>query len=294
MEIRHLKYFMAVAKELNFTRAARKLYIAQPPLSRQIKELEVELDARLFDRNNKRVVLTDAGKYFKEEVAQLLQNLEKIKLKTHKIAHHPSGEFRIGYISSTFSGTIAMLLHHLTYLYPYVNFKLFELPTIKQIAALEKGSLDLGILRGPLLSPKITTLRWFKDRYAIVYNPQLQKMEDEAAIADLATTTFVFFNKAYAPQYYQSLLAICAKFGFVPNVVHESNNINSIIQLVKKGLGVSILPASIAANYNDAEVNFYQLKNVDFFTEVLLTTPQGIVSEITQEAIDKLLDLKTS
>ena len=285
---------MAVAEALNFTRAAKKLFIAQPPLSRQIKELEIELNARLFDRNNKRVVLTDAGRYFKEEVTLLLQNLEKIKLKTHKIANHTSGEFRIGYISSTFSGTIAILLHHLTQLYPYVNFKLFELPTIKQIAALETGNLDLGILRGPLLSPKINTIRWFKDTYAIVYNPQLQKIETEADIASLAAATFVFFNKTYAPQYYQSLLVICAKFGFVPNVVHESNNINSIIQLVKKGLGVSILPASIAANYNDAAIEFYPLKKVDLFTEVLLTTPQETLSEITQEAIGKLLELKAS
>ena len=141
MEIRHLKYFMAVAEELNFTKAAEKLYISQPPLSRQIKELELALDARLFDRNNKRVLLTDAGKYFKKEVEGVLQQLEKIKITTHKIATHTSGEFRIGYISSTFSGTIAALLAQLTTLYPYVNFKLFELPTIKQIIALEKGCL---------------------------------------------------------------------------------------------------------------------------------------------------------
>ncbi len=96
VELRHLKYFLAVSEELNFTKAAKKLYISQPPLSRQIKELEQTLDARLFDRNNKRVVLTDAGKYFKKEVEVILQELEKIKITTHKIATHTSGEFRIG------------------------------------------------------------------------------------------------------------------------------------------------------------------------------------------------------
>lgn len=292
MEIRHLKYFMAVAEELNFTKAAEKLYISQPPLSRQIKELELELNARLFNRNNKRVVLTDAGKYFKKEVVVLLQQLEKIKITTQKIAQHTSGEFRIGYISSTFSGTISTLLEKLTILYPYVHFKLFELPTIKQIIALEKGSLDLGILRGPLISPKIDTIRWFKDGYALVYNPLLQTIDKESAISNLSKATFVFFNKNYAPQYYQSLLEICAKYGFVPNVVHEANNINSIIQLVKKGLGISILPASIAENYDYAEVRFYPLAKIDLFTEVLLTIPKNEPSEITQVAIKELLALK--
>lgn len=283
---------MAVAEELNFTRAAKKLFIAQPPLSRQIKELEQELDARLFDRNNKRVMLTDAGKYFKIEVEQLLQQLEKVKLTTHKIANNTSGEFRIGYISSTFSGVIAALLKHLTELYPYVNFKLFELPTIQQIKALEIGNLDLGILRGPLVSSKIETVRWFKDGYALVYNKELQTIGSEEDITKLAKATFVFFNKNYAPQYYHSLLEICAKYGFVPNVVHESNNINSIIQLVKKGLGISILPASIEENHRDVAVGFFPINKVDLYTEVLLTTPKGDKSVITQTAINQLIDFK--
>lgn len=261
-------------------------------MSRQIKELEQKLDARLFDRNNKRVLLTDAGKYFKIEVEQLLQQLEKVKLTTHKIANNTSGEFRIGYISSTFSGVIPALLKHLTALYPYVNFKLFELPTIQQIKALEIGNLDLGILRGPLVSSKIETVRWFKDGYALVYNKEWQTIDSEEDIMKLAKATFVFFNKNYAPQYYQSLLEICAKYGFVPNVVHESNNINSIIQLVKKGLGISILPASIAENHRDETVGFYPIKKIDLYTEVLLTTPKGDNSVITQTAINQLIDFK--
>lgn len=291
MELRHLKYFMAVAEELNFTRAAKKLFIAQPPLSRQIKELEQTLGARLFDRNNKRVELTDAGKYFKKEVEQILQQIEKVKFTTHKIANHTSGEFRIGYISSTFSGVIATLLEYLTESYPYVNFKLFELPTIQQIKRLEEGSLDLGILRGPLLSTKIETVRWFKDGYALVYNKDLHSVDNEEDIRKLSKATFTFFNKKYAPQYYQKLLEICAQYGFVPNVVHESNNINSIIQLVKKGLGVSILPASIAENYSDGAVCFYPIK-LELYTEVLLTTPKGDSSIITERAIERLRDFK--
>src|SRR3954467_8830640 len=113
MELRHLKYFLAVAEELNFTKAAEKLFISQPPLSRQIMELEEEIQARLFIRNNKKVELTEAGKYLEKEVKALFQNLERISIKTKKIAENVSGEFRIAYISSIYAEVISELIKHL-------------------------------------------------------------------------------------------------------------------------------------------------------------------------------------
>ncbi|HJY11145.1 MAG TPA: LysR family transcriptional regulator, partial [Flavobacterium sp.] len=170
MELRHLKYFLAVAEELNFTKAAEKLFISQPPLSRQIIELEEELQARLFNRNNKKVELTEAGKYFEKEVTTLFQNLERISLKTKKIAENVSGEFRIAYISSIYSSVISDLIKHLKEQFPYVNFKLFEVSTSKQISALEQGKIDLGIIRSPIQSPKIKAQLWFQDGFSVVYN----------------------------------------------------------------------------------------------------------------------------
>src|SRR6202020_898475 len=113
MELRHLKYCLAVAEELNFTKAAEKLFISQPPLSRQIIELENEIQAKLFIRNNKKVELTEAGKYFEKEVKELFQKLERITIKTRKIAENISGEFRIAYISSIHSAVISDLIKHL-------------------------------------------------------------------------------------------------------------------------------------------------------------------------------------
>lgn len=160
MELRHLKYFLAVAEELNFTKAAEKLFISQPPLSRQIMELEEEIEARLFIRNNKKVELTEAGKYFEKEVKALFQNLERITIKTKKIAENVSGEFRIAYISSIYSSVISELIKHLKDQFPYVNFKLFEVSTTKQIDALEQGKIELGIIRSPIKSPKIKSQLW--------------------------------------------------------------------------------------------------------------------------------------
>ncbi|WP_289877883.1 LysR family transcriptional regulator [Flavobacterium johnsoniae] len=174
MELRHLKYFLAVAEELNFTKASEKLFISQPPLSRQIAELEDELQAKLFIRNNKKVELTEAGKYFEKEVKSLFQNLERISLKTKKIAENVSGE-------------------------------------------------------------------------------------------------------------------LCAFYGFTPKIIHEANNINSIVQLVKNGLGISIVPSNIAKNNQDSEIGFIELKKVNLYTNVSLITSKEDHSEITRSAVEFLL-----
>ncbi len=170
MELRHLRYFLAVAEELNFTKASEKLCISQPPLSRQIKELENELGARLFERNNKKVTLTEAGKYFKEKVVNQLQDLESVVLKTRKISENANGEYRVGYISSIFSNKITKLVQFLTEKYPFLKIKLYEVSTVKQILALEHNKLDLGIIRAPLISTKIISKLWFKDSYSLVFN----------------------------------------------------------------------------------------------------------------------------
>lgn len=289
MELRHLKYFLAVAEELSFTKASEKLFISQPPLSRQIMELEEELQARLFNRNNKKVELTEAGKYFEKEVKELFQNLERISLKTKKIAENVSGEFRIAYISSIYSSVISDLIKHLKEQFPYVNFKLFEVSTTKQISALEQGKIDLGIIRSPIKSPKIKAQLWFKDGFSVVYNKGLIQIKSEEEIPNLKEETFVFFNKDYAPHYHEVLLELCAFYGFEPQVVHESNNINSIVQLVKNGLGVSIVPSNIAKNNQDAEIGFIELKKVNLFTDVSLITSKEDDSEITKSSVEFLL-----
>ncbi len=286
MELRHLRYFLAVAEELNFTKASEKLFISQPPLSRQIKELENELGAKLFERNNKKVILTEAGKYFKKEIVCQLLDLESIVLKTKKISQNVNGEFRIGYISSTFSTKISELVKFLTEKYPFLRIKLFEVSTAKQIVALEQNKLDLGIIRAPLISTKIVSRLWFKDTYSLVFNNSVNK--NVHCLLDVKDTIFVFFNKDYAPIYYNSLVEICSQEGFVPNVVHESNNINSIIQLVRNGLGVSIVPSSLKYSHSCSELSFLDL-NYNFSTNVLLATPKSEESAITHSAVSFLL-----
>jgi len=185
MELRHLRYFLTLAKELSFTRASEKLFIAQPPLSRQIKELETELNTKLFNRNNKKVELTEAGKFYVKEISQLLQSLDRINLKAQKISENISGEFRIAYISSTFSGDITELVKFLSAKYPFVNFRLYEVPTVEQVVGLEQGKIDLGIIRAPLYSPEINSRLWFRDSFSLVYNRNKVSIKSENEINHL-------------------------------------------------------------------------------------------------------------
>ncbi|MEN8251906.1 MAG: LysR family transcriptional regulator substrate-binding protein, partial [Bacteroidota bacterium] len=153
---------------------------------------------------------------------------------------------------------------------------------------LEQGKLDLCILRAPLNSTLIDTRLWFRDGYSLVYNNNLYKIEKDEDIEKLKEATFVFYNKNFAPDYHKSLMQICALYGFTPNVVHESNNINSIIQLVRNGLGVSIVPSSLVKNHSYEELEFMEIKRTQLFTEVLLATPKDHKTEIADEAIEFL------
>jgi LysR family transcriptional regulator, benzoate and cis,cis-muconate-responsive activator of ben and cat genes len=287
MELRHLRYFLTVAEELSFTKASQKLFISQPPLSRQIKELENEIGTELFIRNNKRVELTDAGKYFKQKIESQLQELEVTILQTKRIGENLSGEYRIGYISSTFSNTITQLVQFLMKKYPYLNIKLYEASTAKQIAALEQSKLDIGVVRAPVISTKVDSKLWLRDSFSLVYNNQIIK-EHVTDLKDLQNEVFVFFNKDYAPTYHSLLLQICAYHGFIPNLVHESNNVNSIIQLVRNGLGISIVPSSIIHNHAYRELSFIDLGG-EYTTEVLIATPKNNKSVITEVVSEYLL-----
>ncbi len=269
MEIRHLIYFKAVAEHLHFRKAAEALFISQPPLSRQIKELEDELGAQLFIRNNKRVQLTDAGIYFLGEVNNILTRLEESKHIVRQIHEADSGELRIGYISSLYQPQMANVLRLLRENFPYVKTSLFERPTIKQIEALEQGRLDVGILRAPVHSAKLKVRSLYFDPFMLVVkaNSQARLREDSLgeAIKDMP---FIFFNKDYAPHYHASLIDICSRLGFVPNIIHEANNVHSILQLVEAGLGISILPLSV--KNSNSNLHFISLEHIPVKTEVIL------------------------
>lgn len=236
MDLRHLLYFKTVAEHLHFRKAAAALFISQPPLSRQIRELEEELGVQLFVRNNKRVTITDAGQYFKAEVDAIFAKLEESKSIVRQIHLSESGELKIGYISSVYELQLAEVLKAMSEAFPYIKTRLYEVPTVKQIEALEQGKLDVGILRAPVHSEKLKLKSLFFDPFTVVI-PTLKKVfSSQEEIANfIKESPFIFFDKDYAPDYYNKLIEICERMGFRPNIVHEANNVHSILQLVEAG-----------------------------------------------------------
>ena len=254
MEIRHLNYFKTLAEELHFGKAAGKLYISQPPLSRQIKELEDELGVTLFLRNNKRVQLTEAGKYFLHQVNEIIQNIEHSKNITQQIHNNVSGTFRLGYISSTPKAMLAKVLKKIEAKYPYLHVHLFETSSLKQKLALENGKLDLGIVRAPIYSDQLEILTLMEETICIVAPKDFVFNK-----RNLSHANYICFNQEYAPEYYNIVIQICNKLGFNPKIAHQSDSMHSILELVSNGIGLAIAPKSVVQTMKHLKIHIKEI-----------------------------------
>lgn len=267
MELRHILYFHQVAAHLHFGRAAKALYISQPPLSRQIKELERELGVPLFERNNKRVKLTEAGRLFYSQTQSILKDLERTKQQVGQLKEAVSGNFRIGYISSVPKETLADMVKNLSLRFPLLKTHLYEVPSIKQVQALESGKLDIGIVRAPVSSPKLRMTSLMQDGFVLISQTGVDITPD----ASLSEAIFISYNATYAPDYHNSFVACCHRMGFSPSVRHECNNMYSIFQLVASGLGVALVPKSVTSQYPHLPINIRVLpQDISLSTELVL------------------------
>lgn len=267
MELRHLRYFLVLAEELHFGRTAKRLFISQPPLSRQIKELEQQLGATLFLRDNKRVELTQAGRFFYKEAQRLMQSLEAAQQRTQQIHQSYGGEIKIGYISSADKSKLGKLIQRLQHCYPLLQTKLFELSTQKQVQALENAKIDIGIIRAPNLSARLQTSKLYEDGFCLVYGKHHQIPKDFSLLSEYP---FISYHADSVPVYHNQILACCAKLGFSPNLRHQCNTISSILELVHLGAGISVVPRSVQSQYQHLDIAFYDLQDLGIKTEILL------------------------
>ncbi len=287
MELRHLLYFKTLAEELHFRKASERLFIAQPPLSRQIKDLETELGVQLFERTNKKVVLTEAGRYLKDQTAVIFDKVEEIKESIKAMNRAVRGELRVGYISSIDPVPLTTVLQEMKEKFPLVTISLFELPTIHQMEFINLGKIDLGLLRSPALFHGIGAQPIYKDSFALVLPVNFKKIRNlTRLIGEIKNLPFVIFNQEYAQDYHQTVLQICASLDFVPFIHHQVNNSHSIVQMVEAGLGISILPLSMNRNFTHHKVFFFPLTHIPYMTEVVA----AYKSERKTKAIDFFLD----
>ena len=259
MELRHLRYFTTLAEELHFGRAAARLFIAQPGLSRQIRQLEEELEVRLFDRNNRKVALTAAGQYFLEQSTQILGDLEVSVANLRQIADGMRGQLRIGYIGSAMQRTIPELLLAVKEAYPDIRFSLREMDNPQQLEALRSREIDLGFVRVERVPPPLKTKAVFEDTFSLVLpKGHPTTAENFAGLSTLKASSFILFESTYSKSYYEKVLQLFDDAGFVPTVSHSTVNASSIYRLVANGMGLSIVPTVLCDGY-DMGVKFIEL-----------------------------------
>jgi DNA-binding transcriptional LysR family regulator len=250
IELRHLRYFIAVADELHFSRAAERLGMSQPPLSQQIRQLEEAVGARLLLRTNRRVAPSEAGKLFLVEAREILARVDRAIELAQRAQRGESGELHIGFTRSTpLSEHIPRAIFAFPQQLPFVQLLLEEMNTLQQIDALLERRLQLGIVRATRLPDALESKRLFRDPLVAVLrsdHPLLagrtsrRRLKTEA----LAPEPFVLFARSAGAGVLDHVLALCRHAGFAPRVAQEAREASTIVGLVAAGLGVSILPAS--------------------------------------------------
>lgn len=262
IELRHFNYFMAVAEELHFRKAAERLFISQPGLSRQIKQMEEILDAQLFIRNKRKVALTQAGAYLKGELEFILNHLDRTQKQLKLIDAGSSGGLRIGFLGSAMQKVVPDLLIRLRDKFPEIKSTLDELSNRAQVDAVLKDKLDLGFVRLARVPSGLQIRPVFEDTFSLVLPKDHQLSQNSfRTIKQLQEEHFILFSKEYSPLYFDKVMSICEDAGFTPKVSHRSVHAQTIFKLVENHMGIAIIPTALQYGFQ-MDVQFIELKGI--------------------------------
>lgn len=252
MDLKQLRYFATLAHELSFTRAARKLHVSQPPLSFQIANLESELDARLFNRTSRSVELSEAGKALLPHALAVLERIDEARHDVRRVASGLEGWVKVGLAGSHFLGPFPQFIKQYRERRPGVEVVLEEMKPADQLQALRDGRVDLSISRTPVADDQLAShLLWREPVVAALPRQHRLAGRKRIHLADLREDDFVFLrldSSAFA----QRLFDACVQAGFSPRIVQQVIEIPAAINLVAAGLGVALVPDSLASVRSDA------------------------------------------
>lgn len=247
MDLRHLRYFIAVAEELNFTRAAERLHMAQPPLSTQIRALEDELGAALFVRDKRRVFLTPAGQELLARARQILDATVQAKAATRGAANGVTGRLALAYTASAmFTARLPAAIRRFAAAQPRVELALHEMASLDQLYALHERSLDVGLLRKPDVVPPdgVAIEPWYHaPLVAALPADHALARRDGIRIKDLRDEPLITYPRDAGIGLYWPVLKLCANAGFRPHIVREAREPSVMIGLVSAGVGIAIVPS---------------------------------------------------
>ena len=250
MELRHLRYFVAVAEEGHVTRAAERLGIQQPPLSQQIQSLERELDAQLFRRKPRGVELTPAGRALYDEAKAILARTEEAVAATKRAARGEAGRIGIGFTSSaSFHPFVPRTIRAFRETHPLVALALEESGTSELVGALRSQAIDAAFVRSPFGESVDLTVRPLLDEPMVAALPSghpLSTANEPLPLAALAGEIFILYRRPVGPGLHDAIIAACDRAGFSPQIGQEAPRMLSTLSLVAAGLGVTVVPASMS------------------------------------------------
>ena len=280
MELRHLRYFTAVARELNFSKAARALNIAQPPLSRQIRDLEQEIGVTLFDRGVRPMQLTAAGRFLHEQAEQVLARIDEIVVGTRRLADGERRWFGVGFVPTTLYTLLPDLLRRFRQACPDVDIGLAELTTLQQIEALRAGRIDIGFGRLSLGAADIACEVILNETLAVVLpvgHPLAAS--PEIRLADLQALPLIVYPARPRPSYADQVIEIFKSRGLMPTVAFEVNEMQTAVGLVASGAGVTLVPMSAQQLARD-DIRNVPLAETDATSPIVMNYRVGDASNL--------------
>ncbi len=255
MELRHLRCFVAVAEELHFGRAAKRLHLSQPPVSLAIKELEIELGLRLFERTSRHIQLTSGGEEALRDARAVLARTESMRQHARDAGHGHGGSLSIGFISLATFSFLPSVLRRFTSDFPRVRISLHESTTDQMLGNLESGALDVGcIFTSPLLPATLTYQATHREPLIIAL-PERHPLARMARVPleRLAGEQFLTFERHFGPMMFDTVVSTCMRHGFSPRIF-PARQMHTIVSLVSGGIGVALVPACVEVLHREGVV----------------------------------------
>jgi LysR family transcriptional regulator, benzoate and cis,cis-muconate-responsive activator of ben and cat genes len=272
MEMRHLRYFVAVAEEMSFTRAAQRLNMAQPPLSRQIQQFEERLSVRLFERTSRSLKLTETGKFLYSHAVRLLAQADELESMTRRVGNIERS-LTVGFVGSTLYGLLPKIIRRFRKENPTVELSLVEMSTTEQIRALKDGRIDVGFGRLRLEDPNIRREVLREERLIVALPLDHLASLDKPVLAlrDLVDETLIIYPVAPRPSYADQVLAAYNDRGLTPCRIYETRELQIALGLVAAGEGISLVPSSVHGLKRD-DVSYKELDDATLVSPVIMST----------------------
>ncbi len=282
MELKQLRYFVAVAEELHFGRAARRLFISQPALSFDIRKFEAQLGVQLLERTNKAVTLTNAGYVLLEEARRLLEQADEVRRIAARSAHGLAGRLRIGFVNSMLYRGLPEAVRRFEADHPAVEVVLREMNTIEQVHALQRFHIDLGFAHWGRFPAEVESEALFSEPFLCCLpagHALARKRRIELAL--LAREPFILFPRSVSPHYHDQIIATCVEAGFSPQIRHEARLWQTVVTMVEFGMGVALVPAALGRMGGERAV-FKPLASNPYESQVLKLVRAGEADAIVQ------------